>query len=708
MKKLLLATLAAMGTLFYAGAQTNETIETMPVILVTALRLPETAVATPAMVSALDAEELRERQTRNFPDALREEPGVMVQKTSPGQGSPYVRGFTGYRTLLLVDGIRFNTSTMRDGPNQYWNTVDAFGLSSLELFQGPGSSLYGSDAIGGVVQAFSVTPEFAEAGAFRAGGSVFMRGSSAERSLTTRLTGELAEEKWAAALGATRKRFGDIRAGGSTGRQRKTGYDEWAFDAKFRAQLAGDRELILAHQQVDQDNVWRTHRTRHGVSWKGTAIGNEERHIYDQNRTLSYARLIDRESTALYDQLTLTLFLGWQSELQFIQNPPAPNARDSSRAGFDVYTPGVNLELQNETRLGSLVWGGEYSRDIVSSWRNHHNSNSGRHTTRDIQGIVADDSAYDLLGFFVQHRFRLLDERLELTPGVRATLARADVGAYDDLTRTTPTAGSFASSWHDFSGNFRAAFFPTEDRDLMLYTGAGQAFRAPNLSDLTALNATRTSSFSVPSPNLDPERFTTAEFGAKWDGSRGHVNLAFFHTWISGMMNSVNIEPPPGARDPAGRIYTRRENGTRGFVHGVELAGRLNLTETLQLRSAFTWMEGRVDSHQTREPLRTMPMTATAALRWTAPSRQFWVEAAGLAADREDRLTAADKSDTSRIPPNGTPGYFAGALRAGWSPSQNLSLTAACENLFDADHRIHGSGSNEPGRNFVLTAKYAF
>ena len=705
MKRILLV---AAGAALCAGAQTNDVVETAPLISVTALRLPETVGATPAMVSVLAAEDVRERSVRNLPDALREESGVMVQKTSPGQGSPYIRGFTGYRTLLLVDGIRLNTSIMRDGPNQYWNTVDAFGISSLELLQGPASVLYGSDAIGGVAQAFSAMPEFAEPVAFRTGGSVFMRGASAEHSLVTRLTGELAEDNWAALLGVTRKHFGDIRAGGSTGRQPKTGYDEWAFDAKFRVKLAGDRELILAHQQVDQDNVWRTHRTIYGISWKGTTIGNEWRHIYDQNRTLSYARLIDREPTALYDQMNLTLFFGWQSELQFIQNPAGAKAKDSSRAGFDVYTPGVNLEFQNETSLGTLVWGGEYSRDIVRSWRNYYNSNTGRLISRDIQGIIADDSTYDLLGLFIQHRFRFLDERLEITPGLRATLAHADIGAYDDLTQTTPAASSFSDTWYNLSGNLRAAYWLTESRDFMLYSGVGQAFRAPNLSDLTSLNATRTSSYSVPSTDLDPERFITAEVGTKWDGKRGSVNLAFFHTWIRGMMNSVDIEPPPGARDPAGKHYTQRENGTRGHVHGVELSGRLNLTETLQLRSAFTWMEGRSDSHDTREPHRTMPLTASTALRWTAPSKRFWIETAALAADREDRLTSSDKTDTSRIPPNGTPGYLTCALRAGFNPAQNLSFTASCENVFDTGYRVHGSGSNEPGRNFVLTAKYAF
>jgi len=76
-----------------------------------------------------DARELIEnRQVRTLAEALRELPGVMVQKTGHGQGSPYIRGFTGLRTLFLIDGIRLNNSTFREGPNQYWNTVDPFSV----------------------------------------------------------------------------------------------------------------------------------------------------------------------------------------------------------------------------------------------------------------------------------------------------------------------------------------------------------------------------------------------------------------------------------------------------------------------------------------------------------------------------------------------------------------------------------------------------
>ena len=110
---------------------------------------------------------------RTLPEAFRELPGVHVQKTSNGQGSPFIRGFTGFRTLALIDGVRFNNSTFREGPNQYWSNIDAMSLDHLELIPGQGSVLYGSDAIGGTMNVFTRDSGFlgAEAGKRFSGGS---------------------------------------------------------------------------------------------------------------------------------------------------------------------------------------------------------------------------------------------------------------------------------------------------------------------------------------------------------------------------------------------------------------------------------------------------------------------------------------------------------------------------------------------------------
>src|SRR5687767_3004001 len=151
-------------------APPERVVETLPEVVVTAPRItqgpfvagPETIGSplrgtestfdVPYATTVETSEDLRERRNvRNTPDALLRLPSTMVQKTGPGQSSPFLRGFTGYHDLFLIDGVRLNNSTFRAGPNQYWNTVDAYTIGRLEISRGPHSVLWGSDAVGGTV-----------------------------------------------------------------------------------------------------------------------------------------------------------------------------------------------------------------------------------------------------------------------------------------------------------------------------------------------------------------------------------------------------------------------------------------------------------------------------------------------------------------------------------------------------------------------------
>ena len=107
-------------------------------------------------------EELEERLPRSAPDALRYEPGVFVQETAHSQASVFVRGRTGQQTVILFDDVKMNNSVWRQGPNQYFFTVDALTLKSVEVLRGSASTRYGSDAIGGVIHARPMEPEFSE------------------------------------------------------------------------------------------------------------------------------------------------------------------------------------------------------------------------------------------------------------------------------------------------------------------------------------------------------------------------------------------------------------------------------------------------------------------------------------------------------------------------------------------------------------------
>ena len=160
---------------------------------------------------------------RSVQDVLDELPTVMMQRTAHGQGSPYLRGLTGFRNLTLIDGIRLNNSTWRSGPNQYLATVDSFSLSTTDVVFGPGSVLYGSDSIGGTINLLPLLPDRTPAG-YRWGGRFLVRAASAEESAIVRAEGQGGSADLGFLVGLTRKNFGDLHDG--EGRLPYTGYEE--------------------------------------------------------------------------------------------------------------------------------------------------------------------------------------------------------------------------------------------------------------------------------------------------------------------------------------------------------------------------------------------------------------------------------------------------------------------------------------------------
>ena len=112
-------------------------------------RVEKDTFRTPNSVSVIDREQIERINASTTPRILRETVGVWAQQTTAGQGSPLLRGLTGYQAFLSMDGVRLNNSTFRSGPNQYLATISPDNLDRIEVLRGAGSMLYGSGAMGG-------------------------------------------------------------------------------------------------------------------------------------------------------------------------------------------------------------------------------------------------------------------------------------------------------------------------------------------------------------------------------------------------------------------------------------------------------------------------------------------------------------------------------------------------------------------------------
>jgi hemoglobin/transferrin/lactoferrin receptor protein len=661
----------------------------IPEVIITATRSENSAAKVPAAVKTLDQKQMAERLVRTFPEALRETPGVMIQKTSNGQGSPFIRGFTGFRNLMLIDGIRFNNSTFREGPNQYWNTIDPYALDRIEVLPSQGGTLYGSDAIGGTVNAFTKDSGFlreAEGGFFTHGQADY-RWSSAERSNVQHAEASIGQgQRWGLHVGVTLNQFADVRT--PQGIQRQTGYDQWAFDVRLDVALDDHWQLTGVHQQSRQNDAWRTHVTTAAVAYEGTTLGTDRTRLFDQERSLSYLRLAGKDLVGIIDAASLTVSLQTAGEEQF----RITGAGVRSFNDVDISTLGVDLQFESDSPIGRLVYGLDYYHD----WLETDGANN-------FAGAVADDASYDLLGIFLQDSIDV-GERFHLILGGRYTHVRADAGKFRNPVSGAVTA--YSNEWQNFSASARFIVDLDERDRYQLFGGVSQSFRAPNLSDLTRDDLSATGIIEIPSTGLNPEIYLTYEIGLKAQTESVTASFAYFFTQIEDMIVRRATGVP-------GQVS--KANGGDGYMQGIEFAARWQIDPNWSLFGQIAWVEGEADqfigtTQQTRrEPLgKVAPLNAFGGVRWQTRDNRFWSELVCLTYGEAARLNTADQADTSRIPPNGTPSFWLVSLRGGCKVNEHLILTASLDNLLNETYRYHGSGSNEPGFGATLGATVKF
>ncbi len=676
------------------GATSLQMLDQMEI---TATRVEQAVADAPYSVAVTTAQEMERRAVRSLPEALAELPGVMVQKTSNGAGSPYLRGFTGYRTLALIDGVRYNNSVYRDGPNEYFSLIDFHTLERIELLEGPASVQYGSDAIGGALLMRTKQSDFmAETpGKFFTHGSQSFRYSSAENSGVSRTSAEIGNGgAWGLLLGFTWQDFGDVDAA-NIGTQRHTGYDQSGIDARYDVKISDQWQFTLNHQNSAQNDVWRTHSTIYGESFSGSEVGTDLRRLKDLTHSLSYAKLTGTDLHAAIDEAVFTLsYQTWDENGDRIRAD-----RSRTLESFDSRMLGVDLQLKSDVPIGQLVYGFDAYRDAVDSARTDYFPNGGVDQVQ-IQGPIGDDSAYTLLGIYLQGIFPL-GNRTELTAGSRLTRASADIGKFENP--ATGLASSFDDAWTNRSSSLRLSY--ALDESWKLWGGISQAFRAPNLGDLSRYGDSRSNETEIAAIDLDPEHFLTYELGLK--GSDGPFSGAatIYYTRIDDYITST-----PTGNVIGGLTEVTKRNSGSGGIFGIELDAAYQLDEQWSARGNFTYLRGDLESYvdassfQTvNEPLsRIQPLTVNLALRWESPDKKWWAEFAATLAAEADRLSSGDREDTQRIPPGGTPGYSLLEIHGGYIVNDHLRVSLGLENLLDQAYRAHGSGSNEPG--FGITA----
>lgn len=649
----------------------------------------------------LSAEALEKALPRTLPESLSALPGVMVQKTAAGHGSPYIRGFTGNRTLAVIDGVRYNNATYRDGANEYFSHIDIFTLGQVEVLSGPASTLYGSEAVGGTISLQTCDSGYLDQnqeGVFIEGQQI-MRLSSGDQSVVSRTMVNFGHaERWGARLGLSVKKFGDVRAQ-ELGRLLHTGYGEHAWDIRLDGKLSDVWSAALVHQNFVQDDVWRTHSTIFAKPFAGTTIGSDQERVKDQSRSLSSVKFKGHTPAPFIDGAEITFSYQPRTE-------SAHRVRANGMVidqGFSSDLLALNAVFETGLAYANFTYGLDVSHETIESTRTDFDPLTQISQIR-IQGPVGDDATYSQTGVFAQSAFDL-GAGFGFELGGRWSNVRADIGRFEDPQSHQPIG--FAKDWSNFSGSMRGQYRWGDVYRSNLWVAVSESFRAPNIADISRFGRSRSNEFEVASTSLKPENFLTGEIGYKLASDRFHLSASYYYTDMQDYIDTV-----PTGRMVGDMFEVSKRNSSQGHVQGVELGIDVELSEGLSLTSHVTWLEGRVSrpvigGGVLTEPIsRIMPLSGYASLNWSYDD--IWVKGELSLVGKADRLSAGDREDTQRIPIGGTPAYSLLNLQMGWDMSAQVRWTLSANNLLDQAYRVHGSGSNEAGRHIVVGLNLSF
>ncbi len=659
-------------------------------VVVSALR-PETVFESPRAVEVLTRSRMDELASRSTPELLLDVPGVLVQKTNHGGGSVFLRGFTGQQILYVLDGVRLNNSTTRYGPNQMLNTVNSLSLSRLEVLLGPGSVLYGSDAIGGVVSLWSRTPMFVPGARLRWGGSAVARFSTADRSQVYDMASWIQAGRVAVLVGGAFKDFNDLTGGRGIGRQRWTGYDEGDWDAAVRLWLGGTWFVKVATSSVRQYDVPRTDKCK----------PEDFRYYRHQFRDLVYARVTGSKGRWL---TRFEATVSFQLHREFRERYRLP--KDRIQAEFDnVKVAGVSVVAHSDFgRFARMAYGMDLYHDWVGSTARRIAISSGEVTGMEgasFRGRFVDKSRYLQGGLFVTHEMEPW-KWLKVRLGARLAFAHASIPADPLATEYgLDSKGIEAGFWGPTAGLSVEA---KPLKHLRVIASVQQGFRAPNLDDYSHFGS-EGGGFDVPSPDLHKaEKSTTLELGMKWLCPRAEAwvfgHYSFLRDFIARVETGESIDGEP---------VTVRQNTSSGYVAGVDASGRVLLGAGFALFGWLSWTRGDLEIPRmdpAMQPMRRIP-PFQGMLGAGYRRGRWWAKAFVRWAARQDRLSPGDRND-KRICPDGpdrcegTPGFAILNLAAGVRVNDYASLTLRIENVGNEPYKYHGSGVYGAGTSGIL------
>lgn len=699
-------------------------------VVISVNRWEESKSEIPHLIETIGPEAVLNYSPQTTADLLGSKVGIFIQKSQMGGGSPMIRGFSANRVLIVVDGIRMNNAIYRSGNLQNVISIDANSLESTEVIFGPGSVIYGSDALGGVMSFNTLSPKLSTSDKPESFGKIYSRYSSANFEKTIHGSYNLGGKKWAAVISTTYTDFDDLRMGSSgpdsylrpeyvldekyTGDdrtvqnsndkfQKYTGYNQFNIMGKLRYRPSEKWDFVLSAHHSQTGDIPRYDRL---IQYSGDKLTYADWYYGPQIWSMLSGRADYTQEHLLFDRMSL--LLGYQGYTESRNDRKVNKDWLRSREeDLDIFSFNLDFGKAFDTKA-ELFYGVEGYLNNVGSTGVSINLLTDE--TSDIAPRYPDGSLYQSIAAYYSFKYNI-SPKLIFQVGSRFTVTQLE-GTFDPEYYNFPFDG-FDMQNSAFNGNLGLVWHPTPEWQINLHGSTG--FRSPNIDDVAKVFDSEPGNVVVPNPDLKPEYARNFEINVLRNmNDKVKIEFTGFYTWLKDAMvrrdfslNSQDSILYDGEMSKVEALV----NAESAKIYGLNVNVEFLFNHHLRTRHDISITKGE-DSEGL--PIRHVPPTFGSS--HLIYENQLWfvdlyvnyngkLDFDELAPDEQDKphLYVPDENGNPY-----SPSWWTINLKSNYKLSQKVTLSAGLENILDKRYRPYSSGIVAPGINASISALVKF
>ena len=732
MKKIFILLYACMS--MYSLYAQQDSTQKLDEVIVYANKFAEKKKNLAQKIDVVNSITIAKFNAQNTGDLLAGTGTVFVQKSQQGGSSPVLRGFEASRILLVIDGIRMNNLVYRAGHLQNIITADQNMLEQVEILYGPSSTIYGSDALGGVIYLRTKSPKLAVTDKNFITGNAFARFSSVNNEKSAHANLSIGGKKIAWLQSYTFSDFDDLKMGNNYPKAypnfgRRTQYIQPAAGNDIIVNNADDRvQKFSGYRQWDITQKFlfkQTEKISHQLNLQysnSTDVPRYDRLQDMRNGNLRFAQWYYGPQKRLLTSYELNI-----TDLKFA---------DVIRLNInfqDIEESRHTREYQRYDRLDSRMEKinvAGFTLDGKKNWLKHELTmgidgqfNDLKSTARRnniLNGSVSElDSRYpngknkmNTAALFVQHLFKFGSGKWILNEGLRFQKTNINSTIADNSFFNFPFTEIKQNNF-SFTGNFGLVNMPSDI--LRLTWNFSSGFRSPNVDDVSRIfeSASSARQLVIPNPDIKPERTYNIDAGITQiikKNTRFEINV--FYTWFR---NAIVLAPfKLNGQDSV--LYNgvmsgvmANQNKRNAFIYGFSSRLKIDFSNYFSFDNTISYTYGRFFENKTKQPLDHIPPAMIkSSLSFSKQKTSAELYFMYNSRKRLKNYNINGEDNLQYATPDGMPEWLTLNWRGSYKLNKIIMLQAGIENITDRNYRTFGSGFSSAGRNFIVSLRASF